>query len=91
MVLNSAAADRVSLAPGETLVNPSAPPAVTHGLSENVILTTVDDLYNWCRLSSLFPLLYGASWEYPYAEARPITSGPCLTGISCPAPGPFST
>ena len=23
-------------------------------------------------LELLFPLLYGASWEYPYAEARPI-------------------
>lgn len=62
MVLNSAtASDKVSLAPGETLVNPTAPPAVTHELSENVILTTVDDLYNWCRLSSLFPLLYGTA------------------------------
>ena len=62
MVLNSAASsDKVSLAPGETLITPSAPPTVTHGLSENVILTTVDDLYNWCRLSSLFPLLYGTA------------------------------
>ncbi|MBD1917504.1 MULTISPECIES: NADH-quinone oxidoreductase subunit NuoB [Cyanophyceae] len=55
------ATDPFSLAPGEKLANPSAPPAVTHGLSENVILTTVDDLYNWCRLSSLFPLLYGTA------------------------------
>ena len=55
------AANPLSLAPGEKLANPSAPPAVTHGLSENVILTTVDDLYNWCRLSSLFPLLYGTA------------------------------
>ena len=23
-------------------------------------------------LELLFPLLYGASWDYPYAEARPI-------------------
>jgi NAD(P)H-quinone oxidoreductase subunit K len=62
MVMNPVSANnKASLAPGEQLINPAAPPAVTHGLSENVILTTVDDLYNWCRLSSLFPLLYGTA------------------------------
>ncbi|MEM9006244.1 MAG: NADH dehydrogenase subunit K [Cyanobacteria bacterium P01_F01_bin.86] len=49
------------LAPGERLANPVGAPAVTQDLSENVILTTVDDLYNWTRLSSLFPLLYGTA------------------------------
>jgi NAD(P)H-quinone oxidoreductase subunit K len=63
MVMNPASASEKSsmLAPGETLINPAAPPTITHDLSENVILTTVDDLYNWCRLSSLFPLLYGTA------------------------------
>lgn len=36
-------------------------PHVTQQLSENLILTTVDDLYNWARLSSLWPLLYGTA------------------------------
>ncbi|HEY9736205.1 MAG TPA: photosynthetic/respiratory NAD(P)H-quinone oxidoreductase subunit K, partial [Trichocoleus sp.] len=49
------------LAPNERLINPAAPPSVTHDLSENVILTTLDDLYNWTRLSSLFPMLYGTA------------------------------
>jgi NAD(P)H-quinone oxidoreductase subunit K len=49
------------LAPDERLANPVGAPTVTQDLSENVILTTVDDLYNWTRLSSLFPLLYGTA------------------------------
>jgi len=45
----------------EKLLNPVARPQVTQDLSENIILTTVDDLHNWARLSSLWPLLYGTA------------------------------
>lgn len=50
-----------SMGADERIMNPGEQPTVTQDLSENVILTTVDDLYNWTRLSSLFPLLYGTA------------------------------
>ncbi len=41
--------------------NPVTPPTVTNDLSENIILTSIDDLHNWARLNSLWPLLYGTA------------------------------
>lgn len=45
----------------DKILNPMTRNQVTQDLSENVILTTVDDLYNWAKLSSLWPLLYGTA------------------------------
>jgi NAD(P)H-quinone oxidoreductase subunit K len=43
------------------LLNPIAQPDVPVELKENVILTSLDDVYDWSRLSSLWPLLYGTA------------------------------
>ncbi|WP_413677293.1 NADH-quinone oxidoreductase subunit NuoB [Prochlorococcus sp. MIT 0916] len=40
---------------------PVGAPRVTNDLSENIILTSLEDLHNWARLSSLWPLLYGTA------------------------------
>jgi NADH-quinone oxidoreductase B subunit len=44
-----------------SIANPAAYPEVTQQLSENVIFTTVDDLYNWAKMSSLYPLMFGTA------------------------------
>ena len=45
----------------EASCGPVSPPSVTNDLSENIILTSLEDLHNWARLSSLWPLLYGTA------------------------------
>jgi NAD(P)H-quinone oxidoreductase subunit K len=45
----------------DRLLSPVDRPQVTSDLSENVVLTSLDDLYTWARLSSIWPLLYGTA------------------------------
>jgi NAD(P)H-quinone oxidoreductase subunit K len=44
-----------------SVINPIEHPQITQQLSENIILTTVDDLYNWAKMSSLYPLMFGTA------------------------------
>lgn len=44
-----------------SIINPVERPQVTHELSENIIFTTLDDLYDWAKMSSMYPLLFGTA------------------------------
>ncbi|MBW4669738.1 MAG: NADH-quinone oxidoreductase subunit NuoB [Cyanomargarita calcarea GSE-NOS-MK-12-04C] len=44
-----------------SIINPIEHPEVTQQFSENIILTTLDDLYNWAKMSSLYPLMFGTA------------------------------
>lgn len=44
-----------------SIINQIERPEVTQQLSENIILTTVDDIYNWVKMSSLYPLMFGTA------------------------------
>ena len=59
MVMNSELTAKNGSAEG--LINPIERVNITQELSENVVLTSVDDLYNWAKLSSLWPLLFGTA------------------------------
>lgn len=44
-----------------SIINPVEHAEITQQLSENIILTTVDDIYNWVKMSSLYPLIFGTA------------------------------
>jgi NAD(P)H-quinone oxidoreductase subunit K len=52
------------MSPSEQISNPVDRPQVTSELSENIILTTVDDLYSWAKFSSIYPLQFGTACCY---------------------------
>ncbi|ABW31518.1 proton-translocating NAD(P)H-quinone oxidoreductase, chain B, putative (plasmid) [Acaryochloris marina MBIC11017] len=43
------------------IINPITPLEVTQELSDNVILTALDDLYDWVKMSSLYPFMFGTA------------------------------
>ncbi len=51
----------ISAKPQDSILYPVAKPEVPQELAENVILSSMNDLYDWARLSSLWPLLYGTA------------------------------
>lgn len=50
-----------SAKPQDQIIYPVFKPEVPQELAENVILSSMNDLYDWARLSSLWPLLYGTA------------------------------
>jgi len=59
--LNKSPSSEAARSLREASCGPVATPTVTNDLSENIILTSLEDLHNWARLSSLWPLLYGTA------------------------------
>ena len=51
----------ISAKPQDSIIYPVAKPEVPQELAENVILSSMSDLHDWARLSSLWPLLYGTA------------------------------
>ncbi|NJM64483.1 MAG: NADH-quinone oxidoreductase subunit NuoB [Acaryochloris sp. RU_4_1] len=45
----------------QQVINPISQSQIPQELSENVILSSMSDLYDWARLSSLWPLMYGTA------------------------------
>ncbi len=45
----------------QQLMNPIGQPEVPQELSENIILTSLNDIYDWVRLTSVWPLLFGTA------------------------------
>lgn len=50
--------------PQQQLMNPAGQIQVPQQLSENIILTSLNDVYDWARLSSLWPLQFGTACCY---------------------------
>ena len=61
MVMSPTDPNAASANPAKELQYPLEKPEVTSDLSNNVILTTLNDLYSWAKMSSVWPLLYGTS------------------------------
>lgn len=43
------------------ITNPVSLPEIPQQLSENIVLASINDLYNWARLSSIYPLMFGTA------------------------------
>jgi len=67
---------------------PASAPQVTTDLSNNVVLTTVNDLYNWAKMSSLWPLLYGTACCFIEAGTVTMKMAPALVKLYQQMPEP---